>query len=116
MAEIYDTLIVCDSCNVKTRKETINREGFELRAWVCPSCKKHWYHPTDIEDYKRYQILKQRDFEVKLREVGNSWVVSVPKEIIRFEEISATKLVRLNVDEPGKVVLRFTQVKKIYRK
>jgi len=116
MADIYDTTMVCDNCNIRTKKEIVHKDGFELRAWVCPSCKKHWYHPNDEMEYKRYQILKQRNFDVKLREVGNSWVVSVPKEIIRFEEVTATKVVRLNVDEPGKVVLRFTQIKKVYKK
>lgn len=116
MADIYDTIMVCDHCNSRTKRELVNRDGYEIRAWVCPICKKHWYHPTDLSEYKTYQVLKQRNFEVKLREVGNSWVVSVPKEIIRFEEISATKVIRLNMDEPGKVILRFTQIKKVYKK
>jgi hypothetical protein len=44
--------------------------------------------------------------------VGNSWIVSIPKEIIRFEEISAAKVINLNLDEPGKVVLKFTRVRR----
>ena len=68
-----------------------------------------------MAQYEGFKRLKQRDFEVKLRQVGNSWSVSIPKEIIQFEAVKATKFVRLSLDNPGKVSISFTQIKKNYK-
>ncbi len=114
MQDIYNTTIICDSCNGKTQKSYVTKEGFDIRTWHCMRCNKQWYHPSDVEAYKEFLQLKKKDFQVKLREVGNSWIVSIPKEIIRFEEIQATKMVKLSMDEPGKVILKFTRVRKVY--
>ncbi len=114
MKDMYEASLLCEDCHAKTEKGRIQKEGFSLRIWQCPKCKKQWYHPLDLENYKAFQELKNKDFQVKLRSVGNSWIVSIPKEIIRFEEISATKIVNLHLDEPGRVVVRFTRVRKIY--
>lgn len=114
MRDIYETTMLCDKCQKETQKSTVERDGFSLRTWHCFSCGEKWYHPSDLEEYQRFMKLKERDFHVKLRSVGNSWIVSIPKEIIRFQEITATKVVNLQMDEPGKVILRFTQVRKVY--
>jgi len=114
MKDIYDATILCDSCNGRTQKSPVVKDGFALRSWYCSRCEKHWYHPLDLQNYKEFIELRKRDFQVKLREVGNSWIVSIPKEIIRFEEISATKIVNMSLDEPGRITLRFTRVRKLY--
>ena len=113
MKDIYDATLMCENCNVKTIKQVVIKDGFQMRTWSCPKCGKHWFHPTDLEAYKGFIELRKREFQVKLREVGNSWIVSIPKEIIRFEEISLTRVVNLNMDEPGKVILWFKKVKKV---
>ena len=112
MKDIFDSTMLCDQCNGKTEKTQVSKDGFVLRAWKCNKCNKLWFHPLDLRDYQDYIELRKKDFQVKLREVGNSWIVSIPKEIIRFEEISTAKVISLNLDEPGKVVLKFTRVRR----
>jgi len=114
MKDIYDATMVCDVCHNETQKSSVERDGFSLRTWHCLRCDKQWYHPVDLENYKEYAELKKKKFQVKLRTVGNSWIVSIPKEIIRFEEIERTKMVNLSLDEPGRIVLRFMRVQKVY--
>ncbi|MFA5887286.1 MAG: hypothetical protein WC852_01070 [Candidatus Nanoarchaeia archaeon] len=116
MADIFDADIVCDECKTRTVKGELFKDGFRIRAWRCPKCNKVWPHPLDMAQYEGFKRLKQRDFEVKLRQVGNSWSVSIPKEIIQFEAVKATKLVRLSLDNPGKVSISFTQIKRIINK
>ncbi len=113
MKDVYNSTMLCEECNSKTEKTTVSKDGFLIRAWKCNRCNKYWYHPLDMRDYQDYIVLRKRDFQVKLREVGNSWIVSIPKEIIRFEEISTAKVISLNLDEPGKVVLKFTKIRRI---
>lgn len=98
MADLFDTTILCDRCSQKTLKKTTQREGFPFRSWVCPSCKQVWNHPQDEQEYENFRRLKQKQFQVKLRIVGNSYTVSIPREIIEFEE-EMRKEVRQEMEE-----------------
>ena len=62
----------------------VEKEGFKIRALICPSCSNKILHPTDIEEFNKFNSLKNRHFQVKLRLVGNSYTVSIPREIVNF--------------------------------
>lgn len=119
MADLFNTTILCEDCNKKTTKGETFRDGFRLRYWECNNCNKKWFHPLDEESYKNFQLLKQKEFQVKLRMVGNSYTVSIPREIIDFEEEfhrELNKLINLSLEEPGKISIFFKKrVGKIYR-
>ncbi|QQG39188.1 MAG: hypothetical protein HYS32_01895 [Candidatus Woesearchaeota archaeon] len=118
MPDIFDTALVCEDCNKKTIKDKLVRDGFMIRMWICPSCEKKWLHPLDEENYKEFQKLKSKNFQVKLRLVGNSYTVSIPREIIEYQEEIDTelaKLINLSLDSPGKVTLVFRrEIRKVY--
>ena len=115
MTDIFDTTIMCDQCREETEKKSIEQEGFPIRVAECPSCNKQWPHPLDLEDYENFKRLKQKQFEVKLRLVGNSYTVSIPREIIDFEEEmqkemdKMDQMIRMALEEPGKVSIFFTR-------
>lgn len=113
MEDIFENTIVCEVCNKKTSKSISIKDGHELRYWQCPQCNKRWYHPLDMERYSSFQKIKNKNFTVKLRLVGNSYAVSIPKEIINFEnEFSRLnkqmdKMISLCLEEPEKLSLFF---------
>ena len=132
MRDIFENAIVCEECGRKTEKGAVHKDGFQLRYWKCPSCGKQWYHPADLKEYEDFNKLRQRKFAVKLRMVGNSWAISIPKEIIDFQDemdkvmnraMASTmanhfarmrqmnerisKMVRLCLEGPGKIGLFF---------
>lgn len=119
MNDIYETKIVCPDCDRDTKKDFVVKEGFKIRTWKCPECGKVWPHPSDMKEYEDFNKLKQREFNVKLRMVGNSYAVSIPREIIQFEEefMRVTqemerefeRMVRLCLEEPGKLSLFFNR-------
>jgi NAD-dependent SIR2 family protein deacetylase len=115
MTDLFETTIMCDKCHQETTKKTVEREGFPIRLAECPSCKKQWPHPLDVQDYENFKRLKQKQFEVKLRLVGNSYTVSIPREIIEFEEEwrkemeKMDRFMRLALEEPDKLTLMFTR-------
>ena len=86
MKDIFNADIVCNECNTKTRKGIQVKDGFRLRYFECPKCKQKWIHPNDSKEYEEFKHLKKRQFDVKLRMVGNSFSVTIPREIIDFEE------------------------------
>ncbi len=114
MKDIYDGTLVCPKCKKSTIKSYKMKSGFKIRIWSCPECGEETEHPADTDAYKEFMDIKRRDFEVKLRPVGNSWTVSIPKEIIKFEEVSQTKVIRMSLNEPGKLTLFFRREKRVY--
>ncbi|MEK6935041.1 MAG: hypothetical protein AABW46_04140 [Nanoarchaeota archaeon] len=115
MEDIFNSTILCNKCSSETIDTTVFKDGFELRAKKCPNCNKISYHPVDLEEYNNFNKLRSKQFQVKLRLVGNSYAVSIPKEIILFhEEINREidKLIRLSLEEPGRISLSFNKVRR----
>lgn len=88
------------------------RNGFILRAVVCPRCHARIIHPLDEQRYIRFINLKNKTFHVKMRLVGNSYAVSIPKEIVLFmrqQEKIMNNMVRLCLDDMGKLSVNFAE-------
>ena len=116
MKDIFNATILCENCNKKALKGRIIKDGFPLRIWKCPNCNKVWYHPADMQDYQNFKKIKEKTFKVKLRLVGNSYTVSIPREIIEFQEEMQREMddmIRIAMDGPEKLNLFFS--KKIER-
>ena len=114
--DIFDNVVLCGKCNSKTNKNQAVKDGFQLRVLECPKCSNVIYHPGDIKEYEDFMKLKTREFDVKLRMVGNSFCVSIPRELVDFHrdfERDFNNLVRLNLDGPGKISMFF--VRKVYK-
>lgn len=84
MADIFENTIICKDCKMKMKPVSIEKNGFILRAVQCPKCQEKIIHPKDEEEYNRFLSLRGKTFKVKMRIVGNSYAVSIPKEIVGF--------------------------------
>jgi hypothetical protein len=88
----------------------ISKNGFNLRAIKCEKCNEVIVHPTDKQEYENFMRLKQKEFNVKMRMVGNSYAVSIPREIVDFmreQEKMMNDMVRLSFQEAGRLSLMF---------
>lgn len=103
MKDIWENTIVCNKCNCKVRKVVINKEDFSIRTWQCPKCGKEWYHPVDSNRYLQWKKLKNEKFKVKLRQVGNSFTISIPKQIVDFEELKIGEEGEWGLEKPNKL-------------
>jgi len=113
MQDIFEHTVLCKKCGKVMEKARVIRNGFELRALICPLGHDKLIHPTDEEDYKRFKELKQKEFNVKMRIVGNSYAVSIPKEIVLFmheQEKLMNDMVRLCFEESGRLSLTFGKI------
>ena len=115
MKDVFDATVLCDKCNQKTTKKIALKDGFRMRSWICEHCKLEWPHPGDLQEYQNYKQLRDKTFHVKLRYVGNSYAISIPREIIEFEEdlqrefSRMDKMLRLMLEEPGKLSIFFSK-------
>ena len=109
--DLFNHPILCNSCTALTNLGSINREGFQIRTLECPQCEKIIYHPLDIKEYEKFKKLKNKDFGVKLRFVGNSYCVSIPRQIIRYfeHESQNKKTVKMSIEGPDKIVMYFSE-------
>lgn len=110
MTDIFSNTILCGKCNNKMRQIQISKNGFVLRAVECSRCGNRIMHPKDEHEYNEFVNLKKKEFNVKMRFVGNSYAVSIPKEIVNFmkeQEEIMDDAVRLCFEEFGRISLNF---------
>lgn len=110
MSDIFENTVICKNCNKKMEHQSIEKNGFTLRTLKCDRCKNQIIHPEDLKEYEDFQNLRKKNFKVKLRFVGNSYAVSIPREIIDFmneQEKKINEMVDLNFEEFGRISLIF---------
>ena len=110
MTDIFDSTILCKKCDTKMEKANLSKRGFVFRAVICPRCHEKILHPLDEQNYNKFIILKNKEFSVKMRLVGNSYAVSIPREIVSFMENQHNvmdEMVKLCFEEIGRVSLNF---------
>jgi len=110
MADIFENTILCKNCNKKMNPASLNKNGFTIRVLTCNTCNNKIAHPEDLKEYENFQNLKRKNYRVKLRYVGNSYSVSIPKEIINFlneQEKQMDEMVNLNFEDLRRISLNF---------
>ncbi len=108
--DIFDNTILCKDCGKKMEKSFAERNGFKLRAVECNKCGQKIIHPQDLNEYEGFMNLKRKHYKVKLRFVGNSYAVSIPREIVDFmheQENKMKEMVDLCFEEMGRLSLKF---------
>jgi phage FluMu protein Com len=108
--DIFDTEIKCKKCNQVMQRSDFIKNHFAFRAIQCPECKEKIIHPIDEQEYKKFLNLKNKEFRVKMRLVGNSYAVSIPKEIVSFmegQEKILDEMVRLCFEDFSRITLNF---------
>jgi hypothetical protein len=116
MNDIFDNTILCSKCGKKMQKAQVVKNGFLMRLMVCPNagCNEKIIHPVDEQEYNRFTDLKNKEFHVKMRLVGNSYAVSIPKEIVSFmneQKSIMDEMVKLCFEDFGRVSLNFEELK-----
>jgi len=108
--DIFDNKILCNKCGKEMKKVLVTKNGFNLRAVKCEKCNETIYHPADLKEYEEFIRLKQKEFNVKMRMVGNSYAVSIPREMVDFmkeQEKMINNFVKMCFEEKGKISLKF---------
>ena len=112
MTDIFDQKILCRKCDSEMQKSEISKNGFVFRAVSCSNgkCNEKIIHPADEAEYNKFINLKNKDFRVKMRMVGNSYAVSIPMEIVQFmneQKRKMDEMVKLCFEDMGRLSLNF---------
>ena len=109
-ADIFNNTILCGSCSIPMKKVQVSKNGYVLRAVECSKCNSKIIHPKDEQEFNEFMCLKKKQYNVKMRFVGNSYAVSIPKEIVDFmkeQEKRVDDMVRLCFEDLGRISLNF---------
>ncbi len=115
MSDIFDNPILCKKCNIRMKNTEMVKNGFLLRVMACDKCHERLVHPVDEQEYNKFINLKNKEFRVKMRIVGNSYTVSIPKEIVSFiqeQEKMMDNMVKLCFEEVDRLSLNFGEIRK----
>lgn len=111
--DIFENTIICKDCNREMKRVQFLKNGFTFRAVQCPKCGQRIIHPADESEYNHYMQLRNKTYSVKLRMVGNSYAVSIPREIVNFineQNKMMDELVSLSFERMGKISLIFDKM------
>lgn len=111
--DIFDSTILCKNCDKEMKKVQYMKNGFTFRAVKCDKCGDKIIHPHDEVEYQHYMQLRGKRYNVKLRMVGNSYAVSIPREIVNFineQDKMMDELVSLSFERMGKISLIFDKM------
>jgi len=84
MTDVFDAKIMCKRCGIEMKKCVIDKNNVQVRAVKCAKCGDKIIHPADLNCLNHFNDIKDKKFDVKLRMVGNSHTISIPKEIVDF--------------------------------
>ncbi|MFA5953098.1 MAG: hypothetical protein WC812_00740 [Candidatus Pacearchaeota archaeon] len=110
MMDIFEHPILCNECGKPMKDFLVSKNGFNLRIKKCEKCNLTAIHPQDKVEYENFMRLKQKEYSVKMRMVGNSYAVSIPREIVDFmkeQERMIDNMVKLSFEESGRLKLMF---------
>jgi len=114
MRDLFDNDILCKDCQVKMVREDYLKKGFVFRSVICPECRQRIVHPLDEQKFHDFMVLKNKEFRMKMRLVGNSYAVSIPKEIVLFmreQEKIFNEFVSLCFEDIDKLSIKFGEDK-----
>ncbi len=97
------------------KKGQFMKNRFIFRVMVCPKCSDKIIHPVDEQEYNKFISLKNKEFKVKMRLVGNSYAVSIPKEIVSFmreQEKMMDEMVKLCFEDMDRLSLSFNEIRR----
>ena len=86
--------IPCE-CGRMASRSTVKYKEYEVRGWVCKKCKKEYIHPEDSLKISKLEALKKSGMKVKIRTVGQSLVITLPKEIAEIYGLEKGETVEL---------------------
>ncbi len=100
---IYQDELKCE-CSETMKPKLFNVEGIPVRGWECRKCKRIEYS-DDINLVLTIKKYKKQGASLKLREVGDTVVITIPKEIREAMQLKVGEDVKLYPLSKKKVMI-----------
>ena len=84
-------------------KGAVKYQNYEVMGWLCKKCKKEYIHPEDSVKISKLEELKKNGIKVKIRTVGQSLVITLPKELAELYGLEQGETVELSPENFRKI-------------
>lgn len=90
----------CVLCKGELKSHKEVSEGVEIRGWKCKKCGEVFFPSSEM---LRWEVLTGRrsDSARKVREIGNSVAVTLPKKLVKEESIHKEDYILFERTEKG---------------
>ncbi len=104
----FENLKLKCECNGNMKKIKTEWKGIEVRGWRCEKCGEELIHPLDAQRALEIDKAKiKKELQVKLRKVGKSNVVTIPKILIETENLRSGQKMKWDIE--GKKLVLISQ-------
>ncbi len=100
---IYEDELECE-CSGTMKPKLFNVEGFDVRGWQCKKCSRIDYS-DDINLALTIKKYRKKGAMLKLRKVGDTVVITIPKEIREALELEEGEDVKMYPLSKRKVMI-----------
>ena len=100
---IYEDELKCE-CGGSMKPKLFDIEGIPVRGWECRKCRRIEYS-DDINLVLTIKKYKKQGASLKLRQVGDTVVITIPKEIREAMQLKAGEDVKLYPVSKKKVMI-----------
>ncbi|MFQ6136192.1 MAG: AbrB/MazE/SpoVT family DNA-binding domain-containing protein [Candidatus Hydrothermarchaeales archaeon] len=93
----------CALCKGGLEEYKETSEGVVIRGWKCNKCGETFFPSTEM---LRWEVLTGRraDLARKVREIGNSVAVTLPKKLVKEEGIHKSDYILFERTEKGTMI------------
>lgn len=100
---IYEDELECE-CGGNMKPKLFDIEGIPVRGWECRKCRRVEYS-DDINLVLTIKKYKKQGASLKLRQVGDTVVITIPKEIREAMQLKVGEDVKLYPVSKKKVII-----------
>ncbi|MDP2750812.1 MAG: hypothetical protein Q8O89_08330 [Nanoarchaeota archaeon] len=101
----FENLKLKCECGGNMDKIKTSWKGIDVRGWKCSKCSEEIINPADAQKALELEKARKKNlFVVKLRTVGKSKVVTIPRSIIEAEKLKDGQKMEWKL-ERGRLVL-----------
>ncbi len=94
----------CSCGGTAKRVGDIEYKGFKLSGWRCEKCREELVDPHQANLYLKYAKMKNEGkLKVKVRKVGNSFIISIPAVLRQLLGLKEGEELNLELTKGGMV-------------
>ena len=92
-------------CGEWTTPKMFHIDGFDIRGSECPKCGESYLNGEDAYKLSEFRKIKDMILEGKIAKSGNSYVVSLPIDVVRAMGLESGEKIKLSIKNQHEILI-----------